>query len=406
MSLRVSCPHQTPLTPAAYAVETAPLALRHYTPTWVNECWVIGHIIGAGVLTGLVGRTDQWGWRIPFALQVGPPAALPAHTQWIFPVPLFIICMFAPESPWWLARKGRHDDAVKALKRLSDDSVDHEQVVVLIEHTVELERQLNFGSTYAGCFKGIDRRRTVIAMIAWMAQTATGFTIQGYQSYFFTQAFVASTFASSTSLTGSGMAASDAFKLTLGTYCLAFIGTAISMPLQQRFRRRQVWLAGLCCMLPIMLVIGIVACIPTQTTTILWTQGALILVWFFCYGWSIGPLPYVICAEIGSAHLRQKTIALARGSYYVTQIINTIVAPYILNPTAGNLKGKAAFLPAALMAILLVWSIYKLPETKGRSFEELDVMFAKKVSARQFRHYEVKEEDEFADAKPHVSHHN
>jgi hypothetical protein len=83
----------------------------------------------------------------------------------------------------------------------------------------------------------------------------------------------------------------------------------------------------------------------------------------------------VICSEIGSAQLRQKTIAIARGSYYITQIVNTVAAPYILNPTAANLKGKAGFIPTGLMVLLLAWSFFRLPETKGRNFEELDIMF-------------------------------
>ena len=112
--------------------------------------------------------------------------------QWIFPVPLLIAAIFAPSSPWWLVRRGRKDDAVKAMKRLSDDTVDHQSVVTLIEHTVELERQLNFGSSYSALFKGIDRRRTEIAVVTWCAQTAVGFCIQGYQTYFFTQACVVS----------------------------------------------------------------------------------------------------------------------------------------------------------------------------------------------------------------------
>lgn len=32
-------------------------------------CFIIGQLIAAGVLQGLVGRTDEWGYRIPFALQ-------------------------------------------------------------------------------------------------------------------------------------------------------------------------------------------------------------------------------------------------------------------------------------------------------------------------------------------------
>ena len=32
-------------------------------------CFIIGQFISGGVLRGLVGRADQWGYRIPFALQ-------------------------------------------------------------------------------------------------------------------------------------------------------------------------------------------------------------------------------------------------------------------------------------------------------------------------------------------------
>ena len=71
------------------------------------------------------------------------------------------------------------------------------------------------------------------------------------------------------------------------------------------------------------------------------------------------------------------------------------------------------------MVLLLVWSYYRLPETRGRSFEELDIMFgastvvmrahcvAKKVPARQFKHYKVQPVDEFGDIvlKQDVTHH-
>jgi SP family general alpha glucoside:H+ symporter-like MFS transporter len=41
----------------------------------------------------MLNRTDEWSYRIPFAL------------QWIWPIPLMIGIAFAPESPWWLVRK-------------------------------------------------------------------------------------------------------------------------------------------------------------------------------------------------------------------------------------------------------------------------------------------------------------
>lgn len=106
----------------------------------------------------------------------------------MFPVPIFIACYFCPDSPWWLVRKGRTADAVKALDRLSDGSMDNTAVATLIEHTVNLEKELNFGASYADCFKGVDRRRTEIATVVWCAQSLVGFVMQSYSTYFFLQA--------------------------------------------------------------------------------------------------------------------------------------------------------------------------------------------------------------------------
>jgi SP family general alpha glucoside:H+ symporter-like MFS transporter len=101
------------LTPA-YAVEVTPVALRGYLATYVNANWGFGQLISAGVLRALMRRNDEWAFRIPYAL------------QWMWPVPLMIALWFAPESPWWLVRRGRHEDAKVALQRLSTNKTDEE----------------------------------------------------------------------------------------------------------------------------------------------------------------------------------------------------------------------------------------------------------------------------------------
>ena len=68
----------------------------------------------------------------------------------------------APESPWWLARRGQLDEALKSLDRISDSSVDNEETLALIIHTIEYEKKLNFGSSIWDCFKKPDLRRTEI----------------------------------------------------------------------------------------------------------------------------------------------------------------------------------------------------------------------------------------------------
>ena len=68
-------------------------------------------------------------------------------------------------------------------------------------------------------------------------------------------------------------------------------------------------------------------------------------------------------------------MSLGLTTYMVTTLVSNIVSPYILNPTAVNLKGKAAWIATGFCALIMVWGYFRFPETKGRSLEELDIMF-------------------------------
>ena len=71
-----------------YAAEVMPVALRPYLTTYVNLCWVIGQLLASGILKAFVTNPTQWAYRIPYAI------------QWIWPLPIFIVVLLAPESPW------------------------------------------------------------------------------------------------------------------------------------------------------------------------------------------------------------------------------------------------------------------------------------------------------------------
>lgn len=61
----------------------------------------------------------------------------------------------------------------------------------------------------------------------------------------------------------------------------------------------------------------------------------------------------------------------------------------MLNPTAGDWKGKTGFFWGGCCVLFFIWTFFRLPETKGKTFEELDILFARKVRARDFAKYEV-----------------
>ncbi|KAH7009021.1 MFS maltose permease MalP [Ilyonectria destructans] len=344
-----------------YASEVCPVVLRCYLTTYVNLCWVMGQLVGSGVLRGLVTRSDQWAYRIPFAV------------QWLWPIPIIIGVFLAPESPWWLVRQGREEDAVAALKRLtskSDTDFNADETVAMMVHTNELEKELEAGTTYFDCFKGVDLRRTEIVCLTWAAQNLCGAGLMGYSTYFYTQA---------------GLPGKNAFNMSLGQYAIGFSGTLFSWVLMTHFGRRALYVGGLAILNVVLLAIGFVSLAGNHNTAASWATGSLLLVYTFFYDSTVGPVCYSLVSELSSTRLRAKTIVLSRNLYNIFSIVNGVIIPYMLNPTAWNWRGKAGFFWACFCFLCVVWAYFRLPEPKGRTYGELDVLFQQGVSARKFK---------------------
>ncbi len=132
----------TSLAPT-YASEICPLRLRDILTAYVNLCWSIGQFIATGVLAGMATNESEWGYRIPFAI------------QWIWPVIIFSFIFWAPESPYWLVRHGKLEEAEAALRRLTkSDETDVQQMLALIRRTNDRELEYQRETSYVDCFKG------------------------------------------------------------------------------------------------------------------------------------------------------------------------------------------------------------------------------------------------------------
>ena len=157
-----------------YASEVCPIALRGYLTTYVNMCWGMGQLIAIGVIKSMLKRTDEWAYRIPYAL------------QWMWPVPLFIGVALAPESPWWLVRRERLEDAKKALLRLTstnrETDFNADETIAMMIHTTALEKKITSGASYMDCFKGTDLRRTEIVCMCWAMQNLAGNSFSNYST--------------------------------------------------------------------------------------------------------------------------------------------------------------------------------------------------------------------------------
>ncbi|KAL6708766.1 hypothetical protein ACN47E_002462 [Coniothyrium glycines] len=361
-----------------YAAEVVPVPLRPILTTYVNLCWVIGQFLASGVLKGVAERPDQWAYRIPYAL------------QWMWPIPLMIGIYFAPESPWWLVRKDRDDDAKKMLMRLTSPEKHPDfnvnDTIAMMRHTNELEKSVSEGTSYLDCFKGTDLRRTEIASMTWFTQAFCGASLIGYSTYFFQQA---------------GLSDPDAFSMSLGQYAIGAVGVFIAWALIQRVGRRTLYLAGDFAMVVLLCIIGGLGVIPKGNTSAQWGIGATLLLFCAAYNCTVGPVCYALVAEIPSTRLRQKTVVIARNTYNLASCVGNILTPRMLNPGAWNWGAKTGFFYAATCLCCALWAFFRLPEPKGRTYAELDVLFEQRVSARKFAATQVEtfllHEDEESD---------
>ena len=273
---------------------------------YTNLFLVIGQLISSGVLESLQSNTTQWSYRIPFAV------------QWVWPVPLFIVLLFAPESPWWLVRQDRLQDAEQVLRRVTTMSDHHvkDQVAMMV-YTTNMEREAQENSSYLECFKSHNLRRTEVACLVFFAQAFSGSSMVG--SYFFSQV---------------GLSSAKTYQALIGDSVIAFIATIAGSFAVSRFGRRQIFNGGMFSMTFLLLIIGFELFL--HNPAIAWAQVGLSFVWVFIYQSNIGVGAYIISSEISATRLRVQTVAIAKNAHNIANVIVAILGPRMLNPTAWD----------------------------------------------------------------------
>ncbi|KAF3760013.1 putative maltose permease [Cryphonectria parasitica EP155] len=346
----------------AYASEVAPVALRGMLTSYVNLCFVMGQLLANGVTAGTEQMDNHWAYSLPFAL------------QWFWVAIILPGIFFVPESPWWLARRGRLEEAEASLRRLASPGVDVKPTLAVILETDRLEQELEAGSTYMDCLKGVNLRRTEIACGVYCTQVLSGIYLVNYATYFFELA---------------GLPDGKAFDVSIGFLAVGFVATIISWFLITRIGRRRIYLTGLACLVVLMLIIGILDCIPGRPSGVEWAESALMIIWNFAYDLSVGPICFIIISEASATRVRSKSIAVATAAQAVLGIAMTVAIPYMINPDEANMQGKLGFFFGGLGLLCYAWAFFRMPETMGRTYEELDLLFDKRIPARQFKGYVI-----------------
>ncbi|KAH0544446.1 hypothetical protein FGG08_001473 [Glutinoglossum americanum] len=343
----------------AYISEISPTVLRGAFIASVNFSIVLGQLLAQLVLKGASFQPGNRVYKILFAV------------QWGFSGLTLLGVPFMPESPWWLIRRGEHERARVALRRLCRQGL-VELRFREISDTIA-ESLLEGKAKYTDCFRGTDLRRTLIAMAVFIVQPLSGGPfVTGYQTYYLQLA---------------GLPVDQTYTLTGANFAVMLVGNCIGMYLCERVGRRPIMLWGSYGLTILLIFIGVLGSIPVHATV--YPQVVFMSLWGLAYQVTIGAVGWAVSAEVSTPRLRGATQALCTMTNAVIGVILAFTLPYMITPNKGDMGAKICFVFLAFMIPIDIWAFYNFPELRGRSYMELDFLFHARVKTRKFGGHKI-----------------
>jgi MFS transporter, SP family, general alpha glucoside:H+ symporter len=292
---------------------------------------------------------------------------------WAFPGVLALGLPFMPESPYWLIMKRRKEEAITALRRLSGPHEDYVARAAQIEATIEHERQQEaVKATYIECFRGSNLRRTFIILVCMYMPQVVGAVLSSNAPYFLNQ---------------TGLDSETVLLLTQVGISMGAVSAIVNVYSMMKFGRRTLMLFGvvLCCVM--YFIMGVGAVVPRTNASLL-TIGVALQFTSITYGPAVGS-SMAVAGEVSATRLRAKSVGIGYGWSCLASIVWTIALPYLFNSDEANLGGNIGWIFLGMGLIMLALVFFLVPETKGRSFDELDILFERGVTARGFAKYDL-----------------
>ncbi|KAG9711222.1 putative sugar transporter, partial [Aureobasidium melanogenum] len=206
----------------------------------------------------------------------------------------------------------------------------------------------------------------------------TGNLIANQAVYFFQQA---------------GVSDNLAFALGLITSALQMIFVMLSWILTTFYGRRSIYLWGSAVNTILLIALGVAGSVGKSNAANL-AQASLGLIVSVLFTLGPAPASWVIIGETSAIRLRPLTTGIGRATYYIVEIPCIFLASYMLNPNQGNLGGKCGYVWGGTGLICLITAYFCVPEMKGRSYREIDILFKRKVDARHWTKTDVDVNDD------------
>ncbi|SFT92603.1 MFS transporter, SP family, sugar:H+ symporter [Actinopolyspora lacussalsi subsp. righensis] len=336
----------------AYIAEVAPAAYRGRLGSLQQLAIVLGIAVSqlvnyalassaGGSASAQLGPLDTWQWMLAVE-------AVPALIY-------LVLASVIPESPRFLVRAGRIDQARGVLQRIESEDADIK--IEEIRNALGGERKTRLSDL---------RGKFGVLPIVWV-----GMAIAALQQFVGINVIF---YYSSTLWQSVGVEESNSLLLSLFTSIVNIIGTIVAIALVDKIGRKPLLVVGSLGMTIALTLTGWAfsyANVVDGETTLPFEWGALALVsasafvFFFAASW--GVVMWVLLGEMFPSRIRAAALALGTATNWIANWLVTVTFPSM---QAWNLP-VTYFIYAAFALISLFFVVRYLKETKGRSLEEM-----------------------------------
>lgn len=322
-----------------YISEISPAKIRGTLVTLYQVAIVVGINLIYVINYLIAGMGDEaWnihtGWRYMVGSEIVPS------------VLFFFLLLLVPESPRWLAKKGNEALALSILNKINGE---RKGAIILREINETLNEEQG---TFSELFKPGLRKAMIIGMMLAIFSQITGInSIIYYAPEIFKSA---------------GFGTESAFMQTIIIGMIITLFTFVAVVLIDKLGRRKLLLWGVSGMTISLCAIGLVYHFN-------WTGGVWLLVsilcFIACFGASLGPIPWVIMSEIFPNRTRGLAMSVSVLLLWLSIVAITQFFPMLLEAIGGAYT-YWLFLVNAIILLVFIWKA--IPETKGRSLEEIE----------------------------------
>ena len=300
--------------------------------------WLIAQPVplGATAQEILTSWNGQWGWRWMFAVTAIPSLVF------------LVATLLVPESPRWLASKGRDQPALEVLERLGGRAY---AIRVLDDFKTASDARPQRSVFRELSSPGIAKILVLGVVLAVLQQWCGINVIFNYAQEIFAAA---------------GYQVSDILFNIVITGAVNVVFTLVALFTIDRYGRRLLLLTGISGLVVVYVILGLFYRLQLQGKPLL----VLVLAAIACYAMSLAPATWVVIAEIFPNRIRSSAMSIAVTALWTACFLLTYTFP-LLNAALGAAGTFWTYAGICLAGLLFLY--LRLPETQGKSLEELEI---------------------------------